>query len=105
MQDTWRPTNELTVEGGLRWAFWPPWYALQNNAASFNPAYYNYGNQAVINPTTGLIVSRAALQRHRPAGRGVSLVGKRFAGIQRPHRERAVRRRAPWVCGHALQRD
>ena len=71
LQDTWRPTNELTVEGGLRWAFWPPWYALQNNAASFNPAYYNYGNQAVINPTTGLIVSG-------PRYNGIVLPGEGF---------------------------
>jgi len=56
-QDTWRPTNQLTVEGGVRWAYWPPFYALENNAASFNPAYYNTANQAVIDRTSGQIVS------------------------------------------------
>ena len=41
VQDTWQPANNLTVEGGVRWAYWPPWYALENNAASFSPAYYS----------------------------------------------------------------
>jgi len=57
VQDSWRPANNITVEGGVRWAYWPPWYAQLNNAASFNPAYYNFSNQAVINPSTGRIVS------------------------------------------------
>ena len=57
VQDTWRPTNQLTIEGGVRWVYWPPFYALENNAASFNPAYYNMANQAVIDRTSGQIVS------------------------------------------------
>ena len=94
VQDSWRPTNNLTVEGGLRWAIWPPWYALTNNIATFNPAYYNTSNQAVIDPATGRIVSRPALQRHRPAGRRVPDLGERPRRLQRPGGERAVRRRA-----------
>jgi Carboxypeptidase regulatory-like domain len=57
VQDSWRPTSQLTVEGGVRWAYWPPWYALENNAASFDPRYYSTTNQAVIDRTTGQIVS------------------------------------------------
>jgi hypothetical protein len=57
VQDSWRPTNNLTVEGGLRWVFWPPWYAQDNNAATFDPAFYNKSNQAVIDPATGRILS------------------------------------------------
>jgi Carboxypeptidase regulatory-like domain len=56
VQDSWRPTN-ITVEGGLRWVYWPPFYALDNNAATFDPAYYNKANEAVIDRTTGRLVS------------------------------------------------
>jgi hypothetical protein len=70
-QDTWRPTNELTIEGGVRWAYWPPFYALENNAASFNPAFYNTANQAVVDRTTGLIVSG-------PRYNGITLPGSGF---------------------------
>ncbi len=57
VQDSWRPTNNLTVEGGVRWALWPPWYSLTNNIATFNPSYYDAANQAVIDPKTGRILS------------------------------------------------
>src|SRR5690606_3833082 len=26
IQDSWRPTAKLTVEGGFRYVYWPPWY-------------------------------------------------------------------------------
>ena len=57
VQDSWRPTANLTVEGGVRYVLWPPWYSKTNNIATFDPAYYNTANQAVINPATGQIVS------------------------------------------------
>jgi hypothetical protein len=57
VQDSWRPTANLTVEGGVRYVLWPPWYSTTNNIATFDPAYYNTSNQAVINPANGQIVS------------------------------------------------
>jgi len=57
VQDSWKPASNLTIEGGVRWAYWPPWYALDNNAAAFSPAYYSTSNQAVIDPATGRIIS------------------------------------------------
>ena len=44
VQDSWRPTAKLTVEGGFRYVYWPPWYSTTNNIATFadeayNPAY------------------------------------------------------------------
>ena len=56
-QDSWRPTDKLTVEGGVRWVYWPPWYAKENDLATFDPGRYNFNNQAVIDPATGRIVS------------------------------------------------
>ena len=57
LQDSWKPTANMTVEGGFRWVFWPPWYSTTNNIANFDPRYYDVNNQAVINPATGRIVS------------------------------------------------
>jgi hypothetical protein len=57
IQDSWRPSSNLTIEGGVRYVLWPPWYALDNNVATFNPAYYSKTNEAVIDPATGRIIS------------------------------------------------
>ena len=57
VQDSWKPTANMTVEGGLRWVFWPPWYSTTNNIANFDPRYYDPAVAAVINPGTGRITS------------------------------------------------
>ena len=57
VQDSWRPTAKLTVEGGVRYVLWPPFYSTTNNIATFDPRYYDTNNQAVINPANGTIVS------------------------------------------------
>ena len=73
IQDSWRPTGKLTVEGGVRWAYWPPWYSLTNNIATFDPAAYDTTNQAVVSPSTGRIVSG-------PRYNGIVLPGTGFEG-------------------------
>jgi hypothetical protein len=73
VQDSWKPTSNLTVEGGVRWVFWPPWYSLGNNIASFEPNAYNKNNAAVMDPKTGLLVSG-------PRYNGVVLPGTGFLG-------------------------
>ena len=73
VQDSWRPTGKLTVEGGVRWVYWPPWYSLTNNIATFDPAAYSTTNQAVVSPTTGRIVSG-------PRYNGIVLPGNGFEG-------------------------
>jgi hypothetical protein len=57
VQDSWKPSDRLTVEGGVRYVLWPPWYALLNNAAMFNPAFYDRARAAQVDPTAGFIVS------------------------------------------------
>ncbi len=57
VQDSWKPRSNLTIEGGVRYSLWPPFYSQTNNIATFNPAYYDTSNQAVIDPKTGAIVS------------------------------------------------
>jgi hypothetical protein len=56
LQDSWKPVDKLTVEGGIRWAFWPPWYSTTNNIANFDPRFYDPSKAAIINPATGRLV-------------------------------------------------
>jgi Carboxypeptidase regulatory-like domain len=55
VQDSWRPASNLTIEGGVRWVYWPPWHSLTNNIANFEPGFYNPATAAVIDPNTGRI--------------------------------------------------
>ena len=41
VQDSWKPNANLTVEGGFRYVFWPPWYSTTNNIANFDPRFYD----------------------------------------------------------------
>src|SRR5439155_4533072 len=45
----------LTIEGGVRWAIWPPWHSLTNNIANFEPRFYDRANAAIVDPVTGRI--------------------------------------------------
>jgi hypothetical protein len=56
IQDSWKPTGRLSLEGGIRWVFWPPWHSTTNNIANFDPRFYDPAKAAVINPTTGRLV-------------------------------------------------
>ena len=73
VQDSWRPNDKLTIEGGVRYAIWPPWYSTTNNIANFDPRFYDTANAAVINPSTGRIVSG-------PRYNGIVLPGDGFVG-------------------------
>ena len=73
IQDSWKPTTKLTVEGGVRYVIWPPWYSNTNNIANFDPRFYNTQGEAVINPSTGRIVSG-------PRYNGIVLPGDGFKG-------------------------
>lgn len=57
VQDSWKPAGNVTIEGGIRWAFWPPWHSTTNNIANFDPRFYDSARAAVINPTTGRLTS------------------------------------------------
>ena len=86
VQDSWRPTSKLTVEGGVRYVIWPPWHSTTNNIANFDPRFYNAANAAVMSPVTGRLVSgpryngivlpgRRVRERRQRPGRGVGSAG------------------------------
>ncbi len=69
VQDSWRPTSKLTIEGGVRWVYWPPWYSTTNNIANFDPRFYDTAEPGRDQPGHRPSHQRAALQRRRAAGR------------------------------------
>jgi hypothetical protein len=56
-QDSWRPGRDLTIELGLRYSLWQPWGTSNMAMASFDPAFYDPANAAVIDRTGGFVVS------------------------------------------------
>jgi hypothetical protein len=56
LQDSWKVSSNLTVEGGVRYVFWPPWHAKLNNAAMFQPEFYDPARAVSIDRRTGAIV-------------------------------------------------
>jgi hypothetical protein len=73
LQDSWKPTNNFTIEGGVRWVYWPPWQSTTNNIANFDPRFYDASQAAIINPATGRLVGGARYN-------GVVLPGTGFEG-------------------------
>jgi Carboxypeptidase regulatory-like domain len=56
-EDTWKVSRHLTIEGGLRWDFFPNYHARWCNFSMFDPSNYSRvaGQQQTIDPTNGLI--------------------------------------------------
>ncbi len=55
VQDSWRPTAKLTVEGGFRYVYWPPWYSTTNNIATFAASEYDPRLAPTVNPANGVL--------------------------------------------------
>jgi hypothetical protein len=56
LQDSWKASDKLTVEGGVRYVYWPPWKAELNNIAMFHPDYYDPRVAAVIDRASGAVI-------------------------------------------------
>ncbi|MEZ5356938.1 MAG: carboxypeptidase regulatory-like domain-containing protein [Bryobacteraceae bacterium] len=77
IQDSWKATQNLRVEAGLRHTLVTPYfYSLWNNMAVFDPARYNPNNAVVQDPRTGFILSGDRFN-------GVVIPGKEFPAAAR----------------------
>ncbi len=79
IQDSWRPRSDLTIEGGLRYVIWPPWYSTTNNIANFDPRFYDPSVEAVINPSNGRIIGGSRYNGMVLAGDGFKDEGNDLA--------------------------
>ena len=57
LQDTWKVTPRISLEYGVRWSYFQPWYAIWNDIANFDAKFYNPATKGVVDPKTGAIVS------------------------------------------------
>ncbi len=55
VQDSWKVTNRLQLELGLRHSLTQPFYAVWRNEAYFDPSFYDPAKAATIDRTTGVI--------------------------------------------------
>jgi hypothetical protein len=53
-QDNWKVTPRLTIQGGLRWDYFPPYHINWCNFATFNPVNFRPGTETV-DPKTGFV--------------------------------------------------
>jgi hypothetical protein len=55
IQDSWKVRDNLTLELGTRYVYWPPWHAQLDNIAMFNPAFYDKSQAAVVDRSSGAV--------------------------------------------------
>jgi hypothetical protein len=57
-QDSWKATDKLRLEFGVRWTYQTPYaYSLWGNIAVFDPNRYDASRAAVLDPRTGNVIS------------------------------------------------
>jgi len=56
-QDTWKATPNLTIELGVRYSHYQPWYAKWNDISNFDARFYSLANRAIVDPVGGFIIS------------------------------------------------
>jgi outer membrane receptor protein involved in Fe transport len=57
-QDSWKATDKLRVELGVRWTYMTPYfYSEWGNMAVFDPNRYDPARAAVVDPATGNVLS------------------------------------------------
>jgi len=76
VQDSWRLLPRLSLELGLRYSYFQPWYALWNDIANFDPRFYEVARRATVDPRGGFITSGDPYN-------GIVLPGKGFPASAR----------------------
>ncbi len=56
-QDSWKATQKLRLEYGVRWSRIQPYYSLWRNMSVFDPASYDPSRAAVLDRSTGQVLS------------------------------------------------
>jgi hypothetical protein len=57
VQDDWKLTNQLTINAGLRYSYFPSPSDVLNTLNNFSPLLFNPNNAAAIDPTSGNFVA------------------------------------------------
>jgi Carboxypeptidase regulatory-like domain len=57
VQDSWKMSQKITLEAGLRHSIWQPWHSRWNTISMFHPDFYDPAQAAVVDPAGGFIVS------------------------------------------------
>ncbi len=55
-KDTWKASQKLTVDYGVRYSVIVPYHALWGNMIVFDPSYYNPTKAVTVDPKTGAVV-------------------------------------------------
>jgi hypothetical protein len=84
VQDSWRPTSQLTIEGGLRYVIWPPFYSTTNNIANFDTRFFDQAQRAIISPSTGRLIGGSRYNGIVLPGDGFEGDGKNLVVAQNP---------------------
>jgi hypothetical protein len=64
IQDSWKATERLRLEAGVRHSIVQPYYSLWRNNVFFDPKYYNANSTVTLDPATGRVVSGTLQQRY-----------------------------------------
>jgi len=56
VNDSWKATERLSLDLGLRYALYQPQYSALNNAVIFDPSFFNRANAPGVNPANGILV-------------------------------------------------
>jgi hypothetical protein len=64
VQDSWKATERLRLEAGVRHTIVQPYYSLWRNNVIFDQKYYDPNNTVTVDPATGQIISGSLQARH-----------------------------------------
>ena len=57
LQDSWKATQRLTLEVGVRYSRWPAWRSKLNTLSMFHSDFYDPARAAIVDRAGGFIVS------------------------------------------------